>query len=99
MGSIDIIKPLSTVLSRAVNKLCKIELFLGMPIIEPWPTGCKARMLSIVLCGPPSSVIISCLTLSDLRLQLVPIKREEDDLELRVQLPKKFVLLQRHVVS
>ena len=48
---------------------------------------------------PPSDVIISCLTLSDLRLQLVPIKREEDDLELRVQLPKKFVLLQRHVVS
>ena len=52
MGSIDIIKSLSTVPSRAVN-LCNIDLFLGTQRLEPGAAGCKARKLSIVLCTSP----------------------------------------------
>ena len=60
MGSIDMIKPpLPTVLSSAINKSLqhkdKISLreqFLGTPRIKPEAAGCKARMLSIVLCAP-----------------------------------------------
>ena len=54
MGSIDIIKPLSTVLRSAVNNFHQHQekKFLGTPRIIPGAAGCEARMLSIVLCGP-----------------------------------------------
>ena len=32
------------------------EKFFGIPGIEPWATGCKARTKSIVLCGPPNTL-------------------------------------------
>ena len=52
MGSIDSFKPLSNVLGSAVSVKSR-KKFLGTPIFEPWAGGCKARLLSIALCGPP----------------------------------------------
>ena len=49
MGSIGIIKPLSTVLRSAVIIICNIKInFFSALRIKPGVTGCKARTLSIV---------------------------------------------------
>ena len=60
MGSNDIIKPRSTVLSRLVIESLhhRIILILSEKFQErgesnPGPLGCEARTLSIVLYGPP----------------------------------------------
>ena len=60
MDLIDMIKPLSTGLSSAVNESqqhhheynSQREKFLGTPWVEPGAAGCEAWMLSIVLSTP-----------------------------------------------
>ena len=62
MGLIDMIKSLSTILSSAFNKSLQhqeknsqAEKFMGTPRIKPGAAGCKARTLSIMVCGPSTS--------------------------------------------
>ena len=62
MGSIDIIKPMSTVLSSVINisQPSRVKL-LGTSRIEPGAAGCEAR----VLCGPPLNKLFDVDRLSE----------------------------------
>ena len=88
MGLIDMIKPLSTVLSSAVVKSwqhqennSQRQKLLGMPRIKPGAAGCKLRKLSIVLCGPP--LLRNCLLVfqSSAFLQVIGKREEENKLQ------------------
>ena len=88
MGLIDMIKPLSTVLSSAVVKSwqhqennSQRQKLLGMPRIKPGAAGCKLRKLSIVLCGPP--LLRNCLLVfqSSAFLQVIGKREEKNKLQ------------------
>ena len=71
VGSIEMSKPLPTVLSSAVNKSqqhqekkSRREKFLGTQRIKPGIAGCKARTISIVLqlvCHPNCKCLLGAM--------------------------------------
>ena len=95
MGSIDIIKPMSTLLSRGVNKSQQNQIISSEILrknfgnAENWTRGCwvRSKHATSVLCSPPTTTLSNAKNFTNPAIRTISTLRLNQTIYLSTHLP------------